>query len=261
MIKLTIADKSYNLKSESKDFTLKEYIDFNKVVSTIPETLKEYYASLLSNEDFDKKYSYIEWVNFYDRVFKFFSNYKEKNTKLDPEELSKIYNDYLIWMVIKTLHPYYDAESHKHKPIYNFTLNKVEYKLLDKFMRNGTIEQYGEVQDSFNNPEGLQDYYIKHGLDIQLDKIINGNLKAYPYMLAILYKPQDEAYDENKLGERAKEFLSLNMEIVWGIEVFFWKQTTSSMKSMASYFKSQKRKGSRKAKATRSSLDGITVTR
>lgn len=257
MLKISIDSKSYDLKTEDSDITLKEFIEFCNEVK-IPDSLKSYYDSLVLNTEYKEvdELETVEWIQFYEKVFRFFLTPKiSGELKFVPDNLINIYNQSLQHLVFKSLY----AGTHSENAVSEFELNGKKYTLPAKYMANSKLGDYGEIIDSKNNQASMQEYYNQLGLDIEVNKLQNGNVKAYPYILGILYKEDHtEKFDTKKIAERASAFLDLNMDVVWGIDFFFSKLTETYVKNMVSY--SQERNSRKENEKCQPTSDTIIYT-
>jgi len=74
MVPIRVNDIKYNLKSEGKDLTLKEFLDFYNIIDKIPKELKNRYDCII-----DETTEVIEWndrtdikiIKFYERCFRY----------------------------------------------------------------------------------------------------------------------------------------------------------------------------------------------
>lgn len=233
MINISIDGKKYKLRTEDKDVTLMSFIDFSIMVSSnIPEVLKLYYTQISKSEDPSNEIDLTdyEFVVFYEKVFGFFLTEKLVTTqRLNLDNLLAIYYGQLQHFVLKALF----AGTYSNNPVSEFTLKGTKYKLPKRYMQNSVIGEYGEIVDAIGTNSNLQSYYEGIALNKEFGKIENGNIKAYPYILAIMYQPDGEReYNQTQVNERAILFCELTMDIVFGIDFFFWKRTTEYVNNL-----------------------------
>ena len=71
---------------------------------------------------------------------------------------------------------------------------------------------------------------------------MDNNFKALPYQIAILCRPKDEDYNDQKVNERAELFKELPMSIVWQISFFLIRQKIESLRNIQQSLEQKKTK-------------------
>ena len=142
---------------------------------------------------------------------------------VEPEELSeKLFNDMSLFHSIISYWVGFDSAKISYTDkidIFNkisFLFTQIEYTKMDGFAHNGIV---------YHLPESKKDYY---GNSLPLAKATFSEIvecfelekattfiNALPYILGILCKPHGEKYNDQKVSDRAEDFKTLPMNLVW----------------------------------------------
>ena len=213
-------NKSFEIPEAWHELTLKDYISFVDAVSELQKKLKE---------DEKEESGLYEIIILYRKEF---NDIFQAFTKCEGAIIEKIkakdLNTLYLYMLEFMKEP-------KEKRIESFKFKRRKY-YLPKSKYNYFGNEMPMAEATFGE--------VVEAMQVQeLDKAFNeNNFKALPYQIAILCKPKDEEYDDQKVRERAKLFEDLTMDIVWQINFFLLTQKISLINNFPQFLKETQNK-------------------
>lgn len=214
-------DKRYYLKTRWKDITLREWVDIlSKIREMPPGYAKLYSTDEKEREEASEKISVIKALKFQRNMIAYLSDCPDKKiNKLPFEDIQQLYKA-VEELIIGSLYSPLDESL---KPLESFIFDSEEYRVKPaKMVLDQKVPMakatFGEMIEFLQFEDNAR-------------KIENGRWKYMSNQIAILWRPKDEEeYDEDKGLERAKKFMELPMDIVWGCCFFLLKSLSTSVR-------------------------------
>jgi|GEM_PF-4038396 len=219
MVNLKIHNTKVKLKDEWKDISLREALELSKIAFSLPEYVKDlFHEKLKESPDESRVEELIKQISpedqfkklpaLYGDMLSLLSDISEPTlASMSPTERKVVYDHYLSPLVLGLIvWPAYESKgitSFKHKGTTYRLPSSTELFGYTKPGVSLTALEFTEIAD----------------LQIAAAKMEEGQLSNAAKIIAIICRPEGEAYDEVISGRRSEEFLDLPMDVVW--EVFF----------------------------------------
>jgi len=211
-----------NLPKSSKDIKLGKFLELKKVVDAIPLDYKEF-LSETDNKKADRLHNKIDPVdllNWQAACLGCITGKPDNEiASMKMEEVSEAYGQ-IYKFIVSILY---------HTPIGEDIKPSSQFKFKDQLYKAPA-----SGKDYLGNDEPLKEMAFGEfveALEIRRagEEMENGNWQGIPLQLAILYKKPKEVYNEKMVKERAKLFLDLPMDIVWGCTFFLMLRRITSL--------------------------------
>ena len=194
-------NKTFRTPENWDEITLSQYAEFIEAVTALTDKLK---ADDKSESGFYE--IVLSYRSEFNRIIRAFTGLNEKTiNQVNAEDIYSVYVQLTTFL-----------SAPEFKPIKRFKFKNKYYYLPEsaKDYFGNEIEMgkatFGEVV------EALQIRNLN-------DSFKNNKFSALPYQIAILCRPKNEAYDDQKVADRAKMFGGLPMSVVWNISFFLMK--------------------------------------
>ena len=202
--KIKGTEQSFDVPNDWKEITIERYIRYVDELKKLDDVIEDN-------------------VNFYELITKYrqsFNNIFQAYTGIDKSIIDKLSAD-AVFSIYGTMME--NTKPPEPKKIKSFRFKNKTYYLpkskVDYFGNQVDMSEatFGEVVEAMQVQEMSQTF-------------IDNNFKALPYQIAILCRPKNEDYNDQKVSERAKLFNQLPMSIVWQISFFLIRQKIESFK-------------------------------
>lgn len=230
MLKIEVNGKQYDCIENWEEMSIGQAIDLLPVLYSLPESMQKIYSYAFDKDGAKKQAEVVitdeELIKELPKVY---GDIIEKLTNIPrnvidyitPESRTSFYNEYLLPFVLGLLvTPYnYKEQQLTH---FDFEGEKYIFPMYEKDVN-------GDVRPASN----ITAIEFTESADLQLaaTKIEQGKFNYATHVIAILCRPQGEAYNEKTMLERSEKFKELPMSIFW--EVFFClTQFSSILKSI-----------------------------
>lgn len=202
-MKIEINKKQYNCK-DVNNISISEYINLIETVK-MPKVLND----IFNSKSDDERRKYLDKVTdtvFAKQIAPYFIEFITKVSDIPKQVLlnCNIYDLERVWLMLV-----YNYNNYEPVGIDMFKFNNKTYYLPNKLMSNSTVIEFLEIQE-----------YKDHVKELE-----NGNLKALPYIIAVLCKEKDEVFDSETIEIKAQIFNDIPLSIALEVGFFLHKQS------------------------------------
>lgn len=222
MLILEIEDKKFNAPSGWDELTHDQFVELNEFHdTTFPESLQDKKLEEYTDEDERALVKYAKEL-----IVSFFKIPNDLANQLRVNGDNSIMDAY--WMVHKFLSMPDESEI---KIKHTFKYKKKNY-----YCAKDSIDH---IAGNPNPDATWLEYEEASTIQSNMKALMDNKLNPLAMLTAIMYRPAKEAYDSDKVKDRAELFRGLTMDKIFGAVFFLMSHKITSLKSISHYLKEE----------------------